>query len=126
MAPEAARAASSRDSAAVLGRAVLRAAGRLGISQAALGRILGVSAASVSRLPRGRGVDPDSKEGELAALFVRLFRSLDAMVGGSDTAARAWFHASNAHLEGVPADLVQRVQGLVRVVEYLDALRGKV
>jgi hypothetical protein len=58
-------------------------------------------------------------------LFVRLFRSLDAVVGGDEAQARAWFRASNHHLGGIPAERVQSVEGLVDVVNYLDALRGK-
>jgi len=38
---------------------------------------------------------------------------------------RAWFHAANAHLGGVPATRVQTVTGLVHVAEYLDGMRGK-
>ena len=59
-------------------------------------------------------------------LFVRMFRSVDALVGGDVEAARQWLHAENVHLEGVPARLIQTVTGLVDVVEYLDAMRGKV
>ena len=62
---------------------------------------------------------------ELAALFLRLFRSLDALVGGDETRSRAWMHAHNHHLNGTPAELVRSVSGLVHVVEYLDAMRGK-
>jgi transcriptional regulator with XRE-family HTH domain len=113
------------DSAAVLTRATLRAADKLGLSQRDLAKLLGVSAASMSRLSRGRTIDPSGKEGELALLFLRLFRSLDALVGGDESAANAWFHAKNLHLEGVPAELVARVDGLVHVVEYLDAMRGR-
>ena len=113
------------DSGAVLTRATLRAADKLGLSQRDLAKLLGVSPASLSRLSRGRAIDPESKEGELALLFLRVFRSLDAMVGGDETAARAWFHAQNLHLDAVPADLVARVDGLVHVVEYLDAMRGR-
>ena len=32
----------------------------------------------------------------------------------------------SAHVGGVPAELVRTVPGLVRVVEYLDAIRGRV
>jgi transcriptional regulator with XRE-family HTH domain len=113
------------DSAAVLTRATLRAAEKLGLSQRDLARLLGVSPASMSRLTRGRAIDPVSKEGELALLFLRLFRSLDALVGGDEVAARAWFHARNLHLDGVPAELVAKVDGLVHAVEYLDAVRGR-
>ena len=111
--------------AAVLTRATLRAAERLGLSQRELAQLLGVSAASMSRLSRGRTIDPSGKEGELALLLLRLFRSLDALVGGDEAAARAWFHARNLHLDGVPAELVAKVDGLVHVVEYLDAMRGR-
>jgi hypothetical protein len=47
-------------------------------------------------------------------------------VGGGVEAAREWLHAENAHLAGVPAHRIQSVTGLVDVVEYLDAMRGKV
>ena len=43
--------------------------------------ILGVSPSTLSRLDE-RPLDPARKEGELAVLFVRLFRSLDALLGG--------------------------------------------
>jgi hypothetical protein len=56
---------------------------------------------------------------------VRLYRSLDALVGGDDSQARAWLHAENAHLGGVPAQLIRRVEGLVDVIQYLDAMRGR-
>jgi hypothetical protein len=86
---------------------------------------LGISPASVSRLGRERTIDPGSKEGELGLLLLRVFRSLDATVGGDESAARAWFHADNHHLGGVPAELVRSVTGLGHVAEYLDAIRGK-
>lgn len=111
--------------AAVLARAVLAAAGRLGLRNRQLALVLGASEASVSRLQRGRGIEPGSKEGELALLFVRLYRSLDALVGGDDGRARTWLHAPNDHLGGVPAERITRVEGLVDVVQYLDAMRGR-
>jgi len=116
---------SEIEAAGVLTRAVLRAAELLGVSQKHLAKILGVSEASLSRIGKGlRKVQPDSKEGELAVLFLRVFRSLDAVVGGSAEKSRAWFHSENLHLGGVPARLVESVPGLVHVSEYLDAMRG--
>ncbi|MGH9380100.1 MAG: MbcA/ParS/Xre antitoxin family protein [Thermoanaerobaculia bacterium] len=111
--------------AAVLAKAVVSAATRLGLRNRQVAAVLGASEASASRLRRGRGIDPASKEGELAALFLRLYRSLDALVGGDDTRAREWLHAANDHLGGVPAARIQRVEGLVDVVVYLDAMRGR-
>ena len=68
---------------------------------------------------------PASKEGELALLFIRVYRSLDALMGGDDVRSRAWLHAVNAHLGGVPAERLTSVEGLVDVVQYLDAVRGR-
>ena len=109
----------------VLTRSARRAAELLALTQKDLAQIIGVSPATVSRLPH-RPLDPVAKEGELAILFVRMFRSLDALVGGNVDSARKWLHAENHHLRGVPARLIQTVTGLVDVVEYLDAMRGKV
>ena len=112
------------DPSAVVAKAALAAAERLGLSNRHLAAVIGLSEASVSRMQRGRRVDPGSKEGELALMLARLFRSLDALVGGDDTKARAWLHAMNDHLGGVPAERIRTVEGLVDVVQYLDAMRG--
>jgi hypothetical protein len=109
----------------VLAKATLAAADRLGLRNRHLALVIGSSEASVSRLQSGRGLDPSSKEGELALLFLRLYRSLDALVGGDDVRARAWLHAKNEHLACVPADRIRTVEGLVDVVQYLDAMRGR-
>jgi hypothetical protein len=109
----------------VLAKAVLAAAARLGLRNRQLAGVLGSSEASVSRLQHGRGLDPDSKEGELALLLLRIYRSLDALVGGDDDKARGWLHAHNDHLRGVPAERIRTVEGLVDVVQYLDAMRGR-
>jgi uncharacterized protein (DUF2384 family) len=113
------------DPAPVLAKAALRAATRLGLRNRHLAAVIGSSEASVSRLQNGRRLEPDSKEGELALMFVRLYRSLDALVGGDDVKARAWLTAPNDHLGGVPADRIRTVEGLVDVVQYLDAMRGR-
>ena len=117
--------AATPDPALVLARAVLSAAERLGLRNRHIAAVIGASEASVSRLQRGRGIDPSSKEGQLALLFLRAYRSLDTLVGGDDARARQWLHAPNDHLGGVPAERLSEIQGLVDVVEYLDAMRGR-
>jgi transcriptional regulator with XRE-family HTH domain len=112
--------------AAVLSKAVARAAERLGISRAQLARSLGVSASSVTRLYQGSyQLDPERKEWDLALLLVRAFRSLDSLVGDEAT-ARQWLRSENTALSGSPIDLIAHAEGLVRVVQYLDAARGRV
>src|SRR5687768_10562279 len=116
---------SKPDPAAVLTKGVLAAATRLDVRSRHLAAIIGTSEASISRLRSGRKLEPAEKEGELALLFLRLYRSLDALVGGDDTKARAWLHADNDHLGGVPAERIRTVEGLVDVIQYLDAMRGR-
>lgn len=121
-----ARTAPKPDESAVLSKAFLRASDKLGLSQKDQAQILGLSAASLSRLARGeRSIDVNDKEGELALLLVRLYRSLDALTGGDESKSRDWLSAENHHLGGKPSQLIRSIQGLVHVVEYLDAMRGR-
>jgi hypothetical protein len=111
--------------AAVGTKAVLRAADRLQVSNRVLARIIGVSEASLSRMRAGTyTLAPDDKPFELALLFVRLYRALDAVVGGDDAAAAAWLRGENVALGAIPLALIQTVPGLMHVVHYLDARRA--
>jgi hypothetical protein len=109
---------------AVVTKAVQRAASVLGLSQRELGEILGISEAKVSRLGRETLLDPKKKEFELAILLLRMFRSLDALVGGNEEKSRLWLKAHNVYLGDVPKALIREIPGLTHVVEYLDAMRG--
>jgi hypothetical protein len=112
---------------AVVSKAVLRSAERLGVSNRLLGRIVGLSEASVSRMARGQfSLEPDNKPYELSLLFIRLFRSLDSIVGGDETTARAWLRNENLALGGRPIAMIETVSGLVNVLAYLDAERAVV
>jgi uncharacterized protein (DUF2384 family) len=99
----------------------------LHIPQSSLARILGLSPATVSRLHAGNYLlSPErAKEWEFALLFLRLFRSLDAILGHSE-AARGWLAGNNTALNGRPADLIESTEGLIRVLHYLDAHRGRI
>jgi transcriptional regulator with XRE-family HTH domain len=113
------------DPGTVLAKATVRAATMLGLSGVALARVLGLSEPTVSRLLRGdRALVPGSKEGELAALLVRVYRSLDAVVGNDDGKRAAWIGSHNHALGGTPRELIQSAQGLVTTLNYLDAMRA--
>jgi len=115
------------DDAVVVTKAVLRAAERLGVSNRLLASVLGCSEATVSRMGSGAyQLSPGDKPFELAILFLRLFRSLDAIVGGDAGAARAWLRSENLVLNAPPVRLIATVAGLVTVVGYLDARRALV
>lgn len=111
----------------VLTNAVSRIADFWGLTNAKLGAVLGLSAATVSRLRTGQTkLDPASKSFEAAQFLVRLFRSLDALLGSDDLAARSWLAARNLDLDGRPIDLIDSFKGLVSVCDYVDAHRARV
>ena len=110
---------------AVVSKAVLRSADRLGVSNRLLARVIGLSEASVSRMARGQfALDSGEKPYELSLLFIRLFRSLDSIVGGDEATARAWLRNENLALGGAPIAMIETVPGLVNVLAYLDAQRA--
>jgi transcriptional regulator with XRE-family HTH domain len=115
------------DPSSTLTKAVVRAAVLLGLTQAALAEVLGMSGATASRLVGGSyALQPARKrEWEFALLFVRLYRSLDAIVG-NDRDAQTWLRNENLALGARPLDLIRSAEGLVRVLHYLDASRSRV
>src|SRR5262245_18765946 len=89
--------------AAVITKAVLNAMRLLQLSQQEMAGLLHVSPATASRWVSGQSsLAPESAEGQLGVLFLRVFRSLDTLVGGDAQKARAWLRADNRHLGGVP------------------------
>lgn len=113
--------------ALVVTKAATRAADRLGLKNNVLGRIVGLSEPTISRMRKDRYViDPNHKSFELALLFVRLYRSLDAVVGGDETVAADWLANNNTALNGKPIDLIQSISGLISVITYLDSRRAVV
>lgn len=127
MPPTKSRPVSAPDRAAVLTKATLRAATQLGLTNRALATVIGVSEATVSRMRSGDyTLQPGQKPFELAVLFVRLYRSLDAIVGGDDAVAGSWLKNRNTVLDAEPLALIQTVPGLMNVIQYLDARRAVV
>lgn len=113
--------------AAVLTQAVTRAADQLGVNARALSAVLGVSEATVSRMRRKDFLlERGSKAFELGVLFVRLFRSLDAIAGGDGAVARAWIRNPNTALDGRPLEKISTIAGLIDVIAYLDSRRALV
>lgn len=112
---------------ATVTKAVIAAADRLGVSARQLSGILGLSEASVSRMKkRDFQLEQGTKPFELALIFIRLFRSLDAITGGDEAVARQWLRSPNTALAAVPLDKISSISGITDVLAYLDARRALV
>jgi hypothetical protein len=107
----------------VLAKAFLNAGKELGLSQSVLTEIIGRDRSSISR----SGIDPNTPSGKLALMLIRIYQSLFVLMGGEIVQMKHWMKTPNLHIGGVPADQVRRgIQDLVKIVQYLDAMRGKV
>ena len=62
----------------------------------------------------------------MSVLFLRMYRSLTAIVGGDDSVATAWLKNYNTALGAKPVERIQTVAGLMHVITYLDARRAVV
>lgn len=113
--------------ASVVTKAVLRAAEQLRVSNGVLAKIIGVSEPTLSRMrTKDLSLSERSKEFELALLFIRLYRSLDSIVGGEAEVAAAWLRNDNRALGGKPLEQIQTIPGLMNVIAYLDSRRAVV
>ena len=57
-------------------------------------------------------------------LFVRLFRSFDAIVGSNETLAREWLSNENTTLSSMPLENIVTIVEFVDVIDYLDVGRA--
>lgn len=117
---------SKPDESQVLALALHNLKDILALSNNDLCEIIGVHRNTLSRSLNNKRIDPKSKEGECALLLIRVYRSLFALNGGNVEAMKHWLTTNNRHIQGVPLETMKTVLGLSRVVNYLDAIRGKI
>lgn len=108
----------------VLTEAVINIQHILKLTQKELAEIIHTSESTVSRYKKGAEIDPNFAEGQFALLFVRIFRSLDTIIGGNDIQSISWLRSFNEHLGDKPIDLMKTTQGIYIVLNYLDSMRG--
>jgi len=115
------------DATQVVNKATLKAAQYLQLTQKELSQIVGVSTPQISRLFNNGAqcINQNTKEWECALLFLRLIRSLEAIIGEDPHQAREWLYSYNQHLAEKPIEMIKSIPGLNEVVLYLDAMRGQ-
>jgi hypothetical protein len=105
---------------------VLSAAKDLGLTGATLAQITGLSTATVSRLNRGSWLlQENTKPYEISLVLIQIHHALKALMGDNLKRMKAWLHARNEELGQAPMALLGRLQGLFRVLSYLERLRPK-
>ena len=111
----------------VLSKAVANVARLWGLSNDMLGKIIGVSGPTASRLRAGSWrLERGTKPFELGQYLIRLFRSLDSLMGSDDQASLSWLKTRNSDLDGRPIDMILTIRGLTEVANYVDDFRARV
>jgi uncharacterized protein (DUF2384 family) len=117
---------SSIEDRELVTQAAINAAGELGMTNRQLAAVLGVSASKLDRA-RGERASFNGKDYELALLLIRIYRALYAILGGNREQMQYWLQTPNSHLQdAAPLDQLQRLEGIVMVMRYLDAMRGRI
>ncbi len=110
----------------VLTKAILKLADFYNLTGKDLHRIIGVSESTITRLNQGKAyISPTTKEGEIALLLLRVYRGLNSLIGNNHDKAKLWLNSYNKYFNQKPIDRLKTVTGLVEVVSYIDAMRGK-
>ena len=109
------------DKKAILFKAYMNMGEKLKFNQSELGQIIGRDRPSMRRSGE---IDPDSKVGESALLMLRCYRGAKALMQTEEN-VQHWFDTKNHAFGIAPREMVKSTEGLVTVVQYLDAYRGK-
>lgn len=110
----------------VLAKALLNVSDELGLRTTELADALGVDRSAISRIRKKMTLEPTSKKGEIALHIIRLARALHALTNGDKDWMQAFMHSENKGTGGIPAKQIASLDGLMRVVRYVDAMRGKI
>ncbi|MEP5764527.1 MAG: MbcA/ParS/Xre antitoxin family protein [Halieaceae bacterium] len=120
-------AANTIEDRTLVTQAAINAATELGLSNRQLASTLGVSASKLDRARAANGAAFSGKDYELALLLIRIYRALYAILGGNREQIQHWMATPNRHLlNEPPQQQLQRLEGIVMVIRYLDGMRGRI
>ncbi len=110
----------------VVTKAMCRLAELWQLDASTLAAILHITPHAAGKLLKQQRVlkPSNTSEWDRALLIIRAFRSLDAVMGNHLNNERAWLTSHNSLFQRTPLEAMESTQGLVHVVEYLDAIRG--
>jgi len=103
--------------AALLGKAYINAGELMGLSNTDLERVIGCD------IVQDLLINPQSKEGELAIYFIRIFKKLFGQLNGSKEEMQLWMKGFNKGTKGIPLEQIMDKEGLYFVMSYLESHR---
>lgn len=116
--------ADDSEKAQLVGKAAVRAATHLGLPLSTLAAILDYPVSRIEAAGEGLRLLPNSVAFAKAVTFIRMYRSLDSLMGGDEYSARTWLTSRNTSLQARPVDLLATQDGFQNVINYLDSRRA--
>ncbi|WP_413772399.1 antitoxin Xre/MbcA/ParS toxin-binding domain-containing protein [Acinetobacter sp. A47] len=87
--------------------------------------MIGVHRSSISGLKAKPVLDPASKQGKLALLLIDIYLAVYALSGGDPEWINYFMNSFNEATKGVPIELIQSINGLVKVLHFLTQIGEK-
>jgi hypothetical protein len=113
------------EDATLVSKATVRAATHLGLPDAVLATILGLSASAVEQARSSQvPLLQDWLTLERAVPLLRLSRALDTGLGGDAEVAGSWMRSHNSAFAARPIDVLQTADGPQRVLDRVQILLG--
>lgn len=112
-------------SKAVLGKAVLRAAEHLHLSQSQLAIVLSMDVVAITQLQNQPEIDPNSKQGKLALMLIRLYQALYTLTGGDRAWMQHFLTSENRMTRGIPVHQIETMDGLISTLNFVESMRAK-
>lgn len=109
----------------VLAKAIVKASEQLGLKQAEVSAAIGIHRTAFSRLRNKPSLNPNSKEGELALVVIRIARALFALTGGDESWIKRFMRSQNRMTGGIPALQIASIEGMMTVLRFVDSIRDK-
>ncbi|MCA1798150.1 MAG: hypothetical protein LC632_01490 [Xanthomonadaceae bacterium] len=111
---------------AVMTRALLRSAARLGLRREQLAAATGLALHEIAAFDcDARRLDPDDPRWGDCVLLIRLCKALEEFAAGDPVAMRTWMLEFNDDLQDVPAGMLGRPRQLADLVTYLERCRAQ-
>ena len=106
----------------VLAKALFNTCEYLKLNQPKIASILGVSQSQLMTIKVHMEIEPMSKQGELALLFIRLFNKLYKISGGDLDWIQHFLNSQNRITGGVPIKQIESTNGLVSVLQFVESI----
>lgn len=110
----------------VLAKSLINASSQLGLKQDELAAILGIHRTGITRLKKSMELEPNTKSGEIALLLIRCASALKHLSGRDEKWVKQFMREQNLILGEVPVVMAQQIQGLVELVNCVEALQTRV